>query len=278
MLKQSKSGKSGTTDLRDLRDLIFRDISDKRVEARIWSTQDGVVAGIGRVTGKARELGLSIDAHVRDGDEVKGGDTIATITGTPKQISVAEDVLIGLISKTSGIATAARRAVKLSEGRIRIVCGAWKKMPYAIKNEVREAIEAGGAEIRISSEPFIYLDKNYIRMFGGIKKALKAAKIFEDRIKVVQIKGETDLIWKEALEASCEGADIIMVDTGKIEDLKLVSEKLVDAGLRSSVELAFGGSINLEDIPKFLTLDVDILDIGRAIIDAPMLDIRLDVV
>jgi len=262
----------------DLRDLIFREISDKRFEARIWSTQTGVVAGIGRLTEKARELGLSIDAFVRDGDEVRSGDTIATIEGISKQISIAEDFLIGLLSKTSGIATAARKAVKLSEGRIRIVCGAWKKMPYTIKNEIREAIKMGGAEIRISAEPFIYLDKNYIRMFGSIKKALKAAKIFEDRIKVVQLKGETDLIWKEALEASYQGADIIMVDTGKIEDLKLVAEKLTEEGIRSSIKLAFGGSIKLEDIPKFLSLDVDILDIGRAIIDAPMLDIRLDVV
>lgn len=262
----------------DLRDLIFRGISDKRVEAKIWSTQKGVVAGIGRMASKAAELGLSIDVEVRDGDEVNCGDTIATITGAPKQISVAEDVLIGLVSKTSGIATAARKAVKLSEGKIRIVSGAWKKMPYKIKNEIREAIEIGGASIRISDHPFIYLDKNYIRMFGSIKKALEAAKIFEDRVKVVQLKGETDLIWREALEAAYGGAGVIMVDTGKIEDLKLVAEKLVEEGIRNSVELAFGGSISLEDIPKFLTLDVDILDIGRAIIDAPMLDISLDVV
>jgi nicotinate-nucleotide pyrophosphorylase (carboxylating) len=261
----------------DLRDIIFRNISDKRIEAKIWTTQNGIVAGISRMIKKAVKLGLSIEADIKDGDEINGGDTIATIIGTPKKISIAEDVLIGLISKTSGIATAARKAVKLSEGKIRIVSGAWKKMPYELKNEIREAIEIGGANIRISGAPFIYLDKNYIRMLGNIKKALEAVEIFEDRIKVIQLKGETDLIWKEALEAAYGGAGILMVDTGKIEDLKIVAEKLTDDGIRDSVELAFGGSINLEDIPKFLNLDVDILDIGRAVIDAPMLDIRLDV-
>jgi nicotinate-nucleotide pyrophosphorylase (carboxylating) len=261
----------------DTRDLIFKDILNKRVKAKIWSTQGGVIAGINRMVKKALELELAVETFVLDGDEVKEGDVIATINGAPKQISIAEDILIGLIAKTSGIATAARKAVKLSKGKIRIVSGAWKKMPYKIKDEIREAINIGGANIRISDDPFIYLDKNYIRMFGSVKKALEAAKIFENRLKVVQLKGETDQIWREAIEAVYEDVDIIMVDTGKISDLKAVSEKLRDEGVRDSVKLAFGGSIVLEDIPKFLNLDVDILDIGRAIIDAPMLDIRFDV-
>jgi nicotinate-nucleotide pyrophosphorylase len=33
----------------------------------------------------------------------------------------------------------------------------------------------------------------------------------------------------------------------------------------------------MEDIPKLREKDVDIIDIGRAILDAPMLDISFDV-
>ena len=262
----------------DLRDLIFRDILNKRVEAKIWTTQNGVVAGIERIANKATELGLKIEPYFSEGDEVKCNDTIAKIIGIPKQIAVAEDTLIGLISKTSGIATAARKAIKQSKGKIRIVCGAWKKMPYKIKYEVREAIKIGGVDTRISAAPFIYLDKNYVRMFGGIKKALEAVKMLSDRIKVVQLKGETNEIWREALIGVSSGADIIMIDTGRKEDITVVSEELKDYGVRDSVKLALGGAISLESIPDLLNFDVDILDVGRGIIDAPMLDIKLDVV
>ena len=265
------------SELNDFRDLIFKDIANKKFKAKIWVAQSGVIAGIKRMVEKALELGLAVETFVSDGDRVKKGEIVASVVGTPKQISIAEDVLVGLLAKTSGIATAARRAVELSRGKIRIVSGAWKKMPYKIKDEIREAIKIGGAGIRISDEPFVYLDKNYVRMLGGVKGALEAARIFKDRLKVVQIKGETDAIWREALEAAYGGADIIMVDTGRIDDLIVVSEKLKSEGARESVKLAFGGSVTLEDIPKFLKLDVDILDIGRAIIDAPMLDIKFDV-
>jgi nicotinate-nucleotide pyrophosphorylase (carboxylating) len=121
------------------------------------------------------------------------------------------------------------------------------------------------------------LDKNYVRMFGSVSDALLSAASFKDRIKVVQIRGETGEISDEAVEAARRGADIVMVDTGNTVDLRSVSEGLLAAGLRRKVKIAFGGSISIDDIPRFLNMDVDILDIGRAIIDAPMLDIGLDV-
>jgi nicotinate-nucleotide pyrophosphorylase (carboxylating) len=261
----------------DLRDLIFHTILNKKVEAKIWTAERGVIAGIRRIVNKAKELGLKIEPNFSEGDLVEHNDIIAKITGTPKQIAVAEDILIGLIAKTSGIATAARKAANLSRGKMRIVCGAWKKMPYEIKNEIREAIKIGGVDIRISTDPFVYLDKNYIRMFGGIKEALEAVRVF-DMVKVVQLKGETNEIEREALVAVSSGSDIVMIDTGRTEDITVVSEKLKDNGVRDSVRLAYAGSISLESITDLLNFDIDILDVGRAIIDAPILDIKLDVV
>jgi len=266
------------SDPQDLRDLLFREIEDRECTANIWSVESGVISGIKRLVGRAEELGLDIDPLVKDGDEIAGGKVIARIEGTPKGMTLAEDYLIGLIAKTSGIATAARKAVKLSEGRIRIVSGGWKKMPEKIKEEIREAIANGGAGIRILDEPFVYLDKNYVRIFGGIGEALRAASIFKERVKVVQIRGETGNVREEVGEAVFNGADVLMIDTGDVDDLKAASQELRRMGMREEVRLAFGGSICLQDIPGFLNMDVDILDIGRAIIDAPMLDIRIDVV
>lgn len=77
----------------------------------------------------------------------------------------------------------------------------------------------------------IYLDKNYVAIFGGVQKALIAVAGINDRKKVIQVKGryENGNIVREALTALYSGADTIYVDSGKIEDLKAVSEALRSA-------------------------------------------------
>ncbi len=51
----------------------------------------------------------------------------------------------------------------------------------------------------------------------------------------------------------------------------------MEKGLRSQVRLAFAKGIRIEDIPELTQCGIDILDIGCAILDAPLLDMRLDV-
>ena len=66
------------------------------------------------------------------------------------------------MSKASGIATATYKAVEISENKIRIVSGAWKKMPIQIKPVIKKSVKTGGGWAGVSEEPFIYIDKNYV--------------------------------------------------------------------------------------------------------------------
>ncbi len=87
--------------------------------------------------------------------------------------------------------------------------------------------------------------------------------------RVIQVV-DTD----EACVAARGGAHIVFVDTGRIDDLSIVSKALRANGLRERVRLAFGGGVELTDIDRLRELDVDIVDVGRAIVDAPLLDMR----
>ena len=151
-------------------------------------------------------------------------------------------------------------------------------MPFVLKRTIRDAIITGGGYFRISKDPFIYLDKNYIRMLGGIKNSLKAVAHLSGFIKVVQIKGRQKDIALEACEAAELSADIIFVDSGQPQDLREIADLLNRKGLRDKVKIAFGGSIKIKDIDRFKSLPVDILEIGRQIVDAPLLDLKLEVV
>lgn len=261
----------------DIPEVVFKQVMYKVVRAEIVCTENGVVAGTEVLERRARELGLQVDVHMCSGTEIQAGQTVATVTGNPVQVARGEDILLGVISKVSGVATAAREAVRRA-GVIRVVCGGWKKMPPSMKKELRSALKAGGAHPRILPEPFLYLDKNYIRIFGSLSKALEATCLVPGRAVVVQLRGETGPIAEEAVNAAEHGARVLMVDTGSIEDLRTVAKAMGEEGFRQRVLIAFSGGLRLSDLENLWHEDLDIVDIGRAVLDAPLLDFRFDVI
>ena len=261
----------------DVRDIFLASVITEQNTADIVADGSGVISGTKSLIEALQGIGIQPDFITLDGSEVLKGTVIATISGSPKQIAMAEEFSIGVLAKPSGIATAARRAVALAGPDLRIVCGAWKKMPPAIKHTVREAITCGGAAFRISDQPFVYLDKNIVSMLHGIEATLAAVRDMKESLKCIQIKGWQREVAEEAILAATNGADIIMVDTGRVEDIQKVNEALMEKGLRSQVRLAFAKGIRIEDIPELTQCGIDILDIGCAILDAPLLDMRLDV-
>lgn len=114
-------------------------------------------------------------------------------------------------------------------------------------------------------------------MFGGVEPAMEAVAWLE-RPMVIQVRGEIQPIEQEAVSAARAGASVIMVDTGNPRDLDLVGQTLRRNNSRSRVQLAFSGNIDLESIDEICSGDVDVLDIGYAILDAPCLPMRFDVI
>ena len=276
--KDMKEVESTQTLPPDLRDEIFRTVDGRKVTAVIVADDEGIVAETNRAADESKRMGLTLLGILHEGSPVRPGDEIARFSGSPKQVVSAEDVLIGLMAKPSGIATAARAFVTRAAGRPEIVCGGWKKMPLSQKESIRRAVAVGGALIRISRDPFVYLDKNYIRILGGIGEALQAVSTMTDRRKVAQLKGRHKSVVEEACEAMEFDADILHIDTGNTKDVDRIVRELVRLGLRNRVSIAFSGSICLEDMDELKRMDVDILDIGRQIVDAPLLDMRLEVI
>jgi len=255
---------------------IFQGIRHHRLQASLSSKGNGWLAGIPFAQRAAEILGLEAVWRKSSGAAVEKGEEIAQFVGMPQQIVKFENLVIGLISKPSGIATAAQKAQKAAGGKIRLVSGGWKKHPFLIRELIWEAVAAGGIAHRIVDEPFVYLDKNYVRIFGGISQALKATAS-SSSLKVIQLRGEFLPIAEEAREALSLGADVLMVDTGSWKDLDEVLGVMKEKNLSYPAKLAFAGGVKLEDIPLLTEKRVDILDIGAAILDAPWLELTYDV-
>jgi nicotinate-nucleotide pyrophosphorylase (carboxylating) len=262
----------------DIRDLIFLPVRSRKYLAAISVQEPGILSGIRELQKACKTMGIQLRNSKKDGERVRRSDIVAVIQGSAKQIALSEEQLMGWTSKSSGIATAAWKAKAYAGKNLKVVSGAWKKMPLPVKHLVRQAIVDGGLRYRIAEKPFLYLDKNYVQILGGIRKALLSTKGLRRFTVVIQLKGGGRKLLHEAKLAARLGAHIIMIDTGKQEDIKRVDLVLRKQGLRKDVKIAFGGNIQIEDLKSLKKMPVEIVDMGKAIVDAPLLDMKMDIV
>ena len=261
----------------ELREFLFRPLENRRYRFSISAREAGLLSGAEELGERAAQIGLEVISLLAEGSALAAGAPVMVARGGAEQVAQAEETLLGTIGKPSGVATAAAAMVK-EAGRARIVCGAWKKVSIGVRAELRRAIATGGAGVRISDQPFVYLDKNYVRMFGDVRQAVARAKSYDPkRLVVVQLRGEGQAIVLEASAAVSAGADILMIDTGRLEDLRMVARAAQAGGWRDRVHLAFGGGVTPGMLGDVVAAGGDIIDVGRAIIDAPLLDFSLDV-
>jgi len=239
--------------------------------ASVVVTEPGVVAGLAEALEQLPEgLAPLVDWQVRDGDPVTSGQVIGTARGSAIELNRIEDHLLGVVGVASGIATRAR-AIASSNPDLRIVCGAWKKLPSAMKPALRAGLDAAGVGHRLLAEEFVYIDKNAVVLLGGVGAAVRAGHEVGNGAVAVQLK-QAD----ECDAAVSAGAAVLMIDTGRVEDLRKVRDRLRTLG-RDDVQLAFGGGVRTEDLGAVANAGATIVDIGRQILDAPLLDLRFDV-
>lgn len=251
-------------------------LADRVMKARLVVCQDGIIAGVRETAETAELMGIQVNFLVEEGAPVAQTQTVALFEGPVLVLSQAENLMPGILCKPSGVATASTRAVALANGKVRIVVGALKKVHPGIRPSLLETLRACGVETSLSKS-MIYLDKNMIRAFGSLKAALVAASRFPEMRLVVQLRGEKCSIVEEAVLALRYKADVLMVDTGIERDVLDLLDSL-NPTQRSKVEIAYSGNVGLEDIGHLSRLGIDSLCIGRAILDAPMLDFQLDII
>lgn len=258
----------------DVRDTLFAPLAGRRYDVEITACDGGVLAGGPRLAGEAARIGADVSWLAPEGARIEPGACVCRLRGEALQVARAEELLLAALAKASGVATAAAELVARAAGRARVVCGAWKKVAPELRAELRTAAAAGGAATRILDRPFVYLDKNYVRMLGGVVPAIQRARLVEGRAVVVQLRGETAPVAEEAARAAAAGADVLVVDTGDLADLVAARARLE----RGRAVLGFGGGVTAARLEAVVAAGAEVIDVGRAIVDAPLLDLRLDVV
>lgn len=255
---------------RALTDEMLATVTGTR-RAVISATEPGVVAGLAELRSLTASGKLGhFDILCADGDLASAGSSIAEIAGTAAQLAAAENAVLGPLGFAGGIARRCRDIVADCPEGLRVVCGGWKKLPAALKPALRAGLSAGGVGPRLVDGDFVYVDKNVVTLLGGIAPATGAALRLAHGPVAVQVTSPD-----EAAEAVDAGACIVMDDTGEPDTLSQIDRMLRERGVRDQVTLAFGGGVRPNALADVRRCGADVVDLGRAILDAPLWDVHL---
>ncbi len=231
--------------------------------------EDGIIAGLdvyARVFQMLDEK-TEIDFKCKDGDEVKKGELMATVTGDIRVLLSGERVALNYLQRMSGIATYTRQVAKLLEGSKVTLLDTRKTTPNCRVFEKYAVRVGGGCNHRYNLSDGVLLKDNHIGAAGSITKAITMAKEYAPFVRKIEIEVETLEQVKEAVEA---GADIIMLDNMTPEVMKQAVE-LIDG--RAQTECS--GNITKENIARICEIGVDFVSSGALTHSAPILDISM---
>lgn len=257
-------------------DITSEDVSTNAVmptatkgTVELIAKEDGVIAGLdiyARVFTILDEK-TEIDFHCKDGDEVKKGELMATVTGDIRVLLSGERVALNYLQRMSGIATYTRQVAKLLEGSKVTLLDTRKTTPNCRVFEKYAVRVGGGCNHRYNLSDGVLLKDNHIGAAGSVTKAVQMAKAYAPFVRKIEIEVETLEQVKEAVEA---GADIIMLDNMTPEVMKQAVE-LING--RAQTECS--GNITKKNIQKIREIGVDFVSSGALTHSAPILDISM---
>lgn len=231
--------------------------------------EDGIIAGLdvyARVFQILDEK-TEISFNFKDGEAVKKGDLLGTVTGDIRVLLSGERVALNYLQRMSGIATYTKQVSKLPEGSKVTLLDTRKTTPNCRVFEKYAVRIGGGCNHRYNLSDGVLLKDNHIGAAGSVAKAVAMAKEYAPFVRKIEIEVETMEQVKEAVEA---GADIIMLDNMTPEMMKEAVELI--AG-RAQTECS--GNITKENIAKILETGVDFVSSGALTHSAPILDISM---
>ena len=136
--------------------------------------EDGIIAGLdvyARVFQMLDEK-TEIDFKCKDGDEVKKGELMATLTGDIRVLLSGERVALNYLQRMSGIATYTRQVAKLLEGSKVTLLDTRKTTPNCRVFEKYAVRVGGGCNHRYNLSDGVLLKDNHIGAAGSITKAI----------------------------------------------------------------------------------------------------------
>ena len=246
---------------------------DIKARAVIIAKQEGIIAGVEETKVLFEHFGVDVDVKKRDGEEVKRGDVILKLEGDARAILLVERTALNIMGRMSGIATEVKKLVervKAVNPKVKIA-GTRKTLLKPI--DKRAILIGGGEPHRFSLSDAILIKDNHLALVP-LEEAIKRAKAFSV-YKVVEVEVES---LGDAVKAAKAGADVVMLDNMKPEEIEETIEALKREGLRDRVKIEVSGGITPENIEEYAKLDIDVISLGYLTHSVRNFDVSLEII
>ncbi len=209
-----------------------------------------------------------VSPQMQDGDRVKPGDVLISVTGRARGLLAAERIALNFLGRMSGIATFTARYVEAVAGTGARIAHTRKTTPGFRAFEL-QAVQAGGGSLhRFGLDDAILIKDNHVAVCGGVAEAVRAARSHAGHMTRIAV--EVDRL--DQLAAAIEaGAESVLLDNFSLDDLRAAV-----AQAKGQVTLEASGGVNLETVRAIAETGVDIISIGALTHSAPNFDIGLD--
>ena len=249
-------------------------------EAR--STADVVVRGTGVIAGVpvlAATLewfigaALSLELRAEDGQRVRRGDVVATISAPTIDLLTIERTMLNLVCRVSGTATLTRTWVDAVAGTHARIRDTRKTTPGLRALEKYAVRCGGGVNHRIGLYDAVLIKDNHVLAAGGVGMALDLVHEKFAGWPNLIIQTEIDRL-DQLDEAVAHGAHQILLDNMGVDDMTEAVRRIRAAAPHVLVEAS--GGLSIATAAAVAATGVDFLAVGSLTHSAPILDIALD--
>ncbi|MDS1271926.1 L-aspartate oxidase [Lipingzhangella sp. LS1_29] len=238
--------------------------------ADVVARADGVIAGLPlaeHIFWTVTEGAVTMERVAADGEEVKAGDTLLTVTGRVRDLLTAERTALNLLTHLSGIATATNqwvRAIAGTSARIRDT----RKTHAGLRVLEKYAVRCGGGtNHRFGLDDVALIKDNHVAAAGGVAAAVRAVRAARPEL-ALEVEVDRIAQIEPALEA---GANELLLDNFDVESMAR-AVRLVAGRAR----LEASGGLTLDNASTVAATGVDYLAVGALTHSSPALDIAMD--
>ncbi|HHK74685.1 MAG TPA: carboxylating nicotinate-nucleotide diphosphorylase [Rhizobiales bacterium] len=244
--------------------------ADAQISAVIGARQAGCIAGLDLAQAAFHLLddGIVFQRRVEDGDEVSAGSEVVHLAGNARAILSAERVALNYLGHLSGIATATRELVALTQGTRAQICDTRKTTPGLRLFEKYAVKAGGGANHRFGLDDAVLIKDNHIAAAGGIIRAIEAAKAATGHMVKIEVEVDTLDQLDLALKA---GVDAVLLDNMNADTLGEAVRRIDGRALAEA-----SGGVHAGTVAAIAASGVDMISVGALTHSAKVLDLGLD--
>lgn len=237
--------------------------ANKKIHALVRAKQNGILAGVAEAEFFWRKHGIEVRSTKKDGARISRGEIVFELTGAAEKILTTERVVLNLLQRMSGIATATHVLVK-KVGRDKIA--ATRKTPYGFLDS-RAVVLGGGLPHRLNLADQILVKENHLALNSEIWRAIKTTQPFE-----IEADSEKFAL-RLAQNFRTSRNFTLLLDNFTPADLKKLVPKI--RNINPKIILEASGGITPATIRNYLKTGVDYVSLGALTHSPKVLDLSL---